>query len=133
MLRKMETSRTAGRSRSRPRRASATPAASYPTEETPKMGRVASMDNAMHRRERQAPADVDFWDPLGLMSNLTPQTPQTARSVAGSYRSGEGDTPRSTPRGTPRGTPRSTPGGTPLGSPAAEPRGLRKPKGPRTE
>ena len=135
MLRRMETSRTAGRSRSRSRGASPAvrPDRSYPTEESPTIDLTASMSSATDRRQQQRPADLDFWDPLGLMSNITPQTPMTARSVAGSQRSGEEGTPRSTPGGTPRGTPRGTPGGTPSGSPM-EPRGCKKkPKGRHTE
>ncbi|CAM9701878.1 unnamed protein product [Laminaria digitata] len=121
VLRRMESSRSAGRSRSRPRgMSSVPPGESYPTEESPKIGRVVSMSTGMDRRRRQEPEEQDFWDPLGLMANFIPQTPRTAKAVPSRQRSGQWDTPKTTPKSTPKGTP-------------TEPRGRKKPIDLHTE
>lgn len=86
VLRGMQTSRTAGRSRSRSRETSIAVSlgeTGYPTEDTPKLGRAASLSRGMDRRkDQQEPDAVDFWDPLGLMSNATPDTPLLSRPAS---------------------------------------------------
>ena len=67
--------------------------------------------SGMDGRGKQWPVDVDFWDPLGLMSNATPQTPLTARSVeSGNQRWNPWDTPKISPTDAPRSAPTQTRG-----------------------